>query len=181
MSLIALSFRLAATQVILREGAAIAHFQAAHSNDPEDPNKSYALYTPHAEFDFTVTNPEAFDFIKPGTVYDLVLTPRDGGNVIGVVPLVDPDDGTPVDAQQGDGDDVGDPPSDTPVIDAAAAAAVVAAASPAPATQPASDDAAAAATAPESAPAEAEAAAAPVEAEAAAAPVEAETPAAPQA
>ena len=171
MSLIALSFRLAATQVILREGAAIAHFQAAHSNDPADPNKSYALYTPHAEFDFTVTNPEAFDFIKPGTVYDLVLMPRDGGNVIGVVPLVDPDDGTPVDAQQGDGDDVGDPPSDTPVIDAAAAA-VVAAASPAPATQPASDDAAAAATAPESAPAEAEAAAAPVEAE---------TPAAPQA
>ena len=93
MSLIALSFRLAATQVILREGAAIAHFQVAHSNDPADPNKSYALYTPHAEFDFTVTNPEAFDFIKPGTVYDLVLTPRDGGNVIGVVPLVDPDDG----------------------------------------------------------------------------------------
>lgn len=74
-----IGFRLAVQEVTLRENVEIVSMTVAHSNDPNDPNKSYSQFTPTASFGFSVTNPAIFGFFKPGVVYDLAAIPSDSG------------------------------------------------------------------------------------------------------
>ena len=92
MTLAALSFRLAASTITLAVDSVRARLEPVHSNDPASPNYSFSKYTASAGFEFTITNPDAFDFLKPGVVYDLVMVPRDGDYAIAPyskVPLAD--------------------------------------------------------------------------------------------
>lgn len=88
MSLNALTFRLAAHQLILTSGAVAARLSPVHSNDPNNPNTSFSKSTPTAAFDFTITNQDAFDFLKPGDVYDLVMIPSNSGYGIQLIPPI---------------------------------------------------------------------------------------------
>lgn len=73
----ALAFRLSATKLVLTGGAIVAHLTPVHSNDPANPNASFSKSSANASLEFTITNPDAFDFLKPDAVYDLVMIPRD--------------------------------------------------------------------------------------------------------
>lgn len=151
----ALSFRLAAEQIVQREGSRLVVLSPAHSNDPNDPNHSYSKYTPTAKFEFNVTNEAVFDALEAGVVYKLLMVREDSGALLTFIPpppapdaavegSTNQTDGALSDtASSGTGATGGetsapapaDPPidapaapavSDTPVIDAAAAAVVAA-------------------------------------------------------
>lgn len=88
-----IAFRLAVSEVVLKEGREEVRMTVAHSNDPGDPNNSFSKFTPKADFYFTVTNPDAFGYFNPGTVYDLAAVPSDSGLTLvaqGYAPVADP-------------------------------------------------------------------------------------------
>lgn len=146
----ALSFRLAAVEVVLRDGSQAAVLVPVHSNDPDDPNKSYSKYTPTAKFEFTLTNTDAFGFLQPGVVYDIVMVPAQGDTLIQLAPKTAPQPEAPVAAleptietggpvgEEGADTPPSDPPSDPTVVTEPGTPPVVPAP---PATPPATDPA----------------------------------------
>jgi hypothetical protein len=81
----ALGFRLASISVLALVDARTAKLSPVHSNDPNDPNKSFAKFMPKADFEFSITNPDAFDFLEPGATYDIVMVRHDSGHTIQVL------------------------------------------------------------------------------------------------
>lgn len=54
------------------------HLQAIFSQDPNDPNKTYADASPTASFDIHIVNPKAWGCFQPGHIYDVSFTPTPG-------------------------------------------------------------------------------------------------------